>query len=136
MNFHEILSHCGFAPLFMLLTFSSKYGVLTRLLVWLRFITIVSVVVPLFISRCLHLASEIHDFLLFADGVFHCAQCTVVQMSQESGHKYWAIRSSARWSARTAHSFACSALLASLAHSAALIRSLARSLTRSRAHGK
>ena len=32
--------------------------------------------------------------------------------------------------ARTAHSFACSALLA------ALIRSVARSLTRSRAHGK
>ena len=34
----------------------------------------------------------------------------------------------ARPFARTAHSFACSALLASLAHSAALTRSLARSL--------
>ena len=43
--------------------------------------------------------------------------------------KYWAIRSSVRSFARTAHSFACSALLASLARSAALIRSLARSLT-------
>ena len=49
---------------------------------------------------------------------------------------YWAIRSSARSFARPAHSFACSALLASLARSAALIRSLALSLTRSRAHGK
>ena len=37
---------------------------------------------------------------------------------------------------RTAHSFACSALLASLARSAALIRSLARSLAHSGAHGK
>ena len=42
--------------------------------------------------------------------------------------RYWAIRSSARSFARTAHSFACSALLASLARSAALIRSLAHSL--------
>ena len=38
--------------------------------------------------------------------------------------------------ARTAHSFACSTLLASIACSAALIRSLARSLALSRAHGK
>ena len=37
--------------------------------------------------------------------------------------------------ARTAHSFACSALLATLARSAALICSLAGSLTRSGAHG-
>ena len=50
--------------------------------------------------------------------------------------EYSAIRSSARSFALTAHSFAGSALLASLARSAALIRSLARSLTRSRAHGK
>ena len=41
-----------------------------------------------------------------------------------------------RWLAPIAHSFACSALLASLARSAALIRSLARSLTHSGAHGK
>ena len=34
--------------------------------------------------------------------------------------KYWAIRSSVRSFTRTTHSFACSALLASLAHSAAL----------------
>ena len=42
----------------------------------------------------------------------------------------------ARSFVRTSHSFACSALLASLARSGALIRSFARSLTRSRAHGK
>ena len=45
-------------------------------------------------------------------------------------------RLSARSLARAAHTFACSALLASLARSAALIRSLARSLTHSGAHGK
>ena len=50
--------------------------------------------------------------------------------------EYWAIRSSVYSFARTAHSFACSALLASLARSAALIRSLARSLTHSGAHGE
>ena len=44
---------------------------------------------------------------------------------------YWAIRSSARSFARTAHSFDCSALLAPLTRSAALIRSFARSLTHS-----
>ena len=43
--------------------------------------------------------------------------------------EHWAIRSSIRSFARTAHSFACSALLASLARSVALIRSLTRSLT-------
>ena len=48
----------------------------------------------------------------------------------------WAIRSSIRLFARTAHSFACCALLASLASSAALIRSLARSLAHFKAHGK
>ena len=50
--------------------------------------------------------------------------------------EYWAIRSSVCSITRTAHSFACSALLASLARSAALIRSLARSLSHSGAHGK
>ena len=49
--------------------------------------------------------------------------------------EYWAIRSSTRSFARTAHSFAFSALLAQLRY-ATLIRSLARSLTRFRAHGK
>ena len=42
--------------------------------------------------------------------------------------EHWAIRSSVRSFACTAHSLACSALLASLARSAALIHSLARSL--------
>ena len=50
--------------------------------------------------------------------------------------KHRAIRLSARSFARTAYSFACSALLATLARSAALICSLARSLTHSRGHGK
>ena len=48
-------------------------------------------------------------------------------------YKYWATRSSVRSFARTAHSFACSGQLASLAPSAALTRSLAHlahSLTR------
>ena len=47
---------------------------------------------------------------------------------QELRRKYWATRSSVRSFARTAHSFACSGLLASLAPSAALTRLLARSL--------
>ena len=41
--------------------------------------------------------------------------------------EYWAFHSSARFFTRTAHSFAFSALLASLARSAALIRSFTRS---------
>ena len=45
--------------------------------------------------------------------------------------KYWDTRSSARLFACTAHSFACSALLALLTRSAAFIRSFARSVTRS-----
>ena len=44
--------------------------------------------------------------------------------------QYWAICSSARSLARTAHSFTCSALLALLTSSATLIRSLAPALTR------
>ena len=55
-------------------------------------------------------------------------QCTMVDNSQKLGCKYWATRSSIRSFARTAHSFACSGLLASLTPSAALTRSLARSL--------
>ena len=65
-------------------------------------------------------------------------QRTSVRMTVKSINRrvdYWAICSSVRLFTRTAHSFACFALLASLARSAALIRSLARSLTRSRAHG-
>ena len=52
----------------------------------------------------------------------------MVQISQESRRKYWVTRSSVRSFARTAHSLACSgllALLALLAPSAALTRSLA-----------
>ena len=56
--------------------------------------------------------------------------------SQESGRKYWAIRSSVHSFGGTAHSFACSALLASLGRSTALIYSLARSTTHSRTCGK
>ena len=52
----------------------------------------------------------------------------MVWNKQESRRKYWATRSSVRLFARTAHSFACSGLLASLAPSAELTRSLARSL--------
>ena len=44
----------------------------------------------------------------------------MVQNSQEFSLKYWATRSSVRSFALTAHSFACSGLLASLAPSAAL----------------
>ena len=53
---------------------------------------------------------------------------TVGQNNQESRQQYWATRSSVRLFARTAHSFACSALLASLARSTALTRSLTHSL--------
>ena len=52
----------------------------------------------------------------------------VGQNNQEPTLQQGAARSSVRSFARTAHYFACSALLASLARSAALIRSLARSL--------
>ena len=45
------------------------------------------------------------------------ARGTVRQNSQELGRKYWATRSSVRSFARTAHSFACAALLASLSRS-------------------
>ena len=50
---------------------------------------------------------------------------TMVDNSQEYRLKYWATRSSIHSFARTAHSFACSALLVTLARS---IRSLAHSL--------
>ena len=53
---------------------------------------------------------------------------TVVWNKQESRHKYWATRSSICSFACTAHSFACSGLLASLAPTATLTRSLACSL--------
>ena len=55
---------------------------------------------------------------------FRSLSChTVVQNCKESGRKYWATRSSIRSFTRTAHSFACSALLATLIH--LLARSLA-----------
>ena len=57
-----------------------------------------------------------------------CRPRTVVWNRQEWRRKYWATRSSVRSFARTAHSFACSGLLALLAPSAALTRSLPRSL--------
>ena len=52
----------------------------------------------------------------------------MVDNSQEYRLKHWTTRLSVCSFARTAHSFACSGLLASLAPSAALTRSLARSL--------
>ena len=58
----------------------------------------------------------------------HLPSLTMVDNSQEYRLRYWATRSSICLFARTAHSFACSRLLASLAPSAALTRSLARSL--------
>ena len=48
-----------------------------------------------------------------------------VELPRGPGRKYWATRSSVRSFARTAHSFAGSGLLASLAPSAVLTRSLA-----------
>ena len=57
---------------------------------------------------------------------------TVLQNSHKLRRKYRAVRSFAC----TAHSFFCSALLASLARSTVLIHSLARSLTHSRAREK
>ena len=53
---------------------------------------------------------------------------TMVDDSQEYRLQYWATCSSVRSFARTAHSFACPGLLASLVRSAALTRSLVRSL--------
>ena len=54
--------------------------------------------------------------------------CTVGQNNQKYRRKYWATRSSVRSFTRTAHSFACSGLLASLAPSATLTHSLTCSL--------
>ena len=60
----------------------------------------------------------------------------MVQNNQELRCKYWATRSSICPLARIGHSFACSALIASLMHSAALIHLLARSLILSRSREK
>ena len=68
--------------------------------------------------------SQNRHFFMISTRLWLTDRRTVVQNSQDSGRKYWVICSSAR----TAHSFACSALLASLARFVAL--------TRSRAHGK
>ena len=54
-------------------------------------------------------------------------QSTVGQINQEYRLQYWATRSSIRSFPCTAHTFACSRLLALPAPSAALTRSLARS---------
>ena len=61
----------------------------------------------------------------FRDQIIEELVCfTVGQNNQEYRLEYRATRSSVRSFARTAHSFACSALLASLKRSAALTRSL------------
>ena len=60
---------------------------------------------------------------------------TMVLNHHESSRKYWATRSSVCSFARATHSFACSALLTSLARSAALIF-FTLSLAHSQAHGK
>ena len=59
---------------------------------------------------------------------FLACRCSVGQNNPGNRLEYWATRSSVRSFACTAHFFACSGLLASLAPSAALNRSLARSL--------
>merc|ERR1719334_1541732 len=56
-----------------------------------------------------------------------CGHGTMVDNSQKSRCECWATRSSVRSFAHTAHLFACSGLLASLAPSAALTCSLVRS---------
>ena len=58
------------------------------------------------------------------DLVSDCGSGTMVQNNQEYRLRYWATRSSVPSFARTAQSFACSGLLASLAPSAALTHSL------------
>ena len=61
--------------------------------------------------------------------------CTLDNNTMKSTLRLLGHRSLARSSARTAHTFARSALLLSLARSVALIRSLTRSFTRSQAPG-
>ena len=56
-------------------------------------------------------------------------QYTVGHINQKPRCKYWITRLSIRLLARTAHLFACSALLASLTHSAPLTRLLTHLLT-------
>ena len=65
---------------------------------------------------------------LYPSSLFSLHRSTMVWNKQKSRRKSWATRLSVRSFARTAHSFACSGVLASLAPSAALTRSLARSL--------
>ena len=62
-------------------------------------------------------------------GHFSHPYCSGGSDQPSSGREYWVF-------ACTAHSFACTALLASLTCFAALIHSLARSLTHSQARGK
>ena len=59
-------------------------------------------------------------------GLSTCYHHTVGQNNQKYRLEYWATRSSVRSFPRTAHSFACSGLLALLAPSAARTRSLAQ----------
>ena len=69
-----------------------------------------------------------NDFANKEREIFSIHSFTMVDNSQEYRLKHWATRSSVRSFTRTANSFACSRLLASLAPSTALTRSLARSL--------
>ena len=88
-------------------------------------------VVIIFVDDVVVVVVVVDDFF----GVFLLSLCltewrrrTVGQNIQESRLKYWVTRSSVRSFARTAHSFTCYGLLASLAPSTALTRSLAHSL--------
>ena len=64
----------------------------------------------------------------FYQGFWRCTMALWPGTNKNRDVKYWATRSSVRSFARTAHSFACSALLPSLAPSAALNHLLTRSL--------
>ena len=72
--------------------------------------------------------NTLDEILYRSWSAFPPEHCTVVWYKQEQRRKYWATRSSVRSFARTAHSFACSGLLALLTPSAVLINLLARSL--------
>ena len=64
----------------------------------------------------------------YATTGFHCT--TVVEKRKEHRCKYWATRSSVRLFARTAHSLACSGLLASLRSLICSLAHFAHSLAR------
>ena len=110
-------SDCGFTP---------KWNV-TRTLTWilLKFHSSpVLLIHTIYYNIYLLLYSCQPPSFSILSSPFHC----VGQNNQEYRLKYWATCSSIRLFAGIAHSFACSALFASLARSAALTRSLARLL--------